>query len=791
MTRGQDSLRARAGAGGDAGAAMIIVLVWTAVLSIIAVAVAQTVMSRVRPSDQAERSYAAWAAAEAGVEDMRARLAANGDYWKQVRAFYADPAAHAGVGAANPALAGWVDVPGGPSAGQFSYWLDTSAAARTGRLIISSTGRSGSGTEEVTRTIEAQLRKRTTADYVYVSDSEAFPWDQPGVYGPSGAISSDKIMSRDVARALCGTDGSNSHHWYEWTDWQVGGATWLKGPAWTDGPTSATITGFGPHRNSYACLFGSITNTDVWVGDMHTNDVWYVDPNINTQMVNVDGRMSASCPGATVSSTPQGTCRDNHRWISTGSVGNASSWGKDPTAGGYIADEIPDIAAQNDLPWNPEYQEPLEMPSAAQIASLRQLAVSSGCLYSGPTRIRFGTTGGRGWVQVTSPDTKSTNSFCGGTGLLAASANTHPTWQGDYADMVKAGFNGIFFVENARSSDWPSGLPPSCQTKSNGGPYPFVIPNPTKESLTIVSGTPVGLPSAATKWTGKPGPGGKIDEWTDSPNQRCWLGDVYLEGGWAAGGFTGQYTVAGDGDIVITNDIVDSTATDSNPSSANWGMPSVNSTSQMGLVPSRFLYVYHLDGQAGGNSNGINSALSDLLLNMSILAPNKCLTVQDFKSQPSMETLKIIGSIGQDSRCRIVPDVGSGYQKLIVEYDDRLDSLGPPPYMSELSIEPWRTLIWQETEVRRDLPAKSGIARLTAVQAAGAPMTYDVLAMSGAPPGSTLDFARLTSGSGALSVANGKVAFTAPAGVTTTTIEFVLTKPDGIRVGQELVVSSS
>jgi Tfp pilus assembly protein PilX len=777
--------------GSQAGAAMIIVLIWTAVLSIIAVAVAQAVLSRVRPSDQAERSYAAWAAAEAGVEDMRARLAANGDYWKQVRDFYTDPVANAAIGAANPALSNWSDVPGGPSAGQFSYWLDTSAAARTGRLIISSTGRSGSGTDEVTRTIEAQLRKRTTADYVYVSDSEAYPWDQPGVYGPNGAISGDKIMARDVARALCGTDGSNSRHWYEWTNWQVNGALWPKGPAWTSGPTSATITGFGPHRNSYACLFGSIKNTDVWVGDMHTNDVWYVDPGINTQMVNVKGQMSSSCPGVSSGSTPQGTCRDNHRWISTTAVGNASNWGKDPTASGYIPDEIPDVAAQNNLPWNPEYQEPLEMPSAAQVAVLRQLAASQGCLYSGPTRVRFGTTSGRGWIQVTSPDTKSTNAFCGGTSLLASNANAHPTWRGDYAEMVTAGFNGVIFVENAKSSDWPSTLPPSCRTKSNGGPYPFIIPDPAKEALSIVSGTPIGLPSAATRWTGNPGPGGKIDEWTDSPNQRCWLGDVYTEAPWVAGGFTGQYTLAADGDIVVTNDIVDGTATDTNPSSATWGRPAATSANQMGLVPSRFLYVYHLDGQAGGNSNGINSALSDLLLDMSILAPNKCLTVQDFKSNPSMETLKIIGSIGQDSRCRIVPDVGSGYQKFIVEYDDRLSGLGPPPYMSELSIEPWRTLVWQETEVRRDIPAKAGIARLTATQSAGAPMSYDVLAMSGAPAGSTLDFARLTSGSGTLSIASSRVAFTAPLGVATTTIEFVLTKPDGVRVAQELVVSSS
>ena len=70
---------------------------WSAILLTLAGVVSTAVLRQVRPSDEAEKSFQAWVAAEAGVEDMRARLAANGDYWKSVEAYNANPVALQGV----------------------------------------------------------------------------------------------------------------------------------------------------------------------------------------------------------------------------------------------------------------------------------------------------------------------------------------------------------------------------------------------------------------------------------------------------------------------------------------------------------------------------------------------------------------------------------------------------------------------------------------------------------------------------------------------------------------------
>ena len=647
--------------------------------------------------------------------------------------------------------------------------------------------------------------KRTAANYVYVSNTEAFPWNAPGVYGPSGETSSDGLMSKDVARALCGNNGvGGDRYWYQWTNWDNGSEVIPQGPATAASSTNPTITGYGPHRNSIACLFGAIESTDRWVGDMHTNDVWYLDPSI----ANIDpltdsgqsnqvffGRISSSCPGEGPGAPINGTCRDDHRWISTSKLPGASNLGKDPQ--NYYQDEIPNDPNENDRLWNPIYESPLEMPTEAQIAVLRQLAEENGCVFRGPTRLRFTTdASGRGFLQVTSPDTVTTNNdFCGGAGLVANDANTHPTLTLDYSAMVAAGFNGAIYVDAASTSDWAATSeatkPPSCRTKSNGGPYPFIVPDSSKETVQITSGTPLGYPSAVTAWTGNPGPKGKIDEWTDSPLARCWLGDVYLDAPAESGGYTGQFTVASSGDVVFTDDVVESSVTDLNPSSEGWGIPAATSTSQMGIVSNRFAYVYHLDQQAGGNLNGINASLSDILLNIALLAPNQCLTVQDFKSQPSMETLRVVGSIGQDSRCRIVGD-SAGYKSLSVYYDERLRTLGPPPYMSELSLEPWSLVRRSETVVRRDLVAKStsGLTPLSVSQAPSSPAVYDVVGTAG-----ELQYARIVSGGGSVAVidqgGSARLQFTAPSGIARTYVDAVIRTTDGSLVGRQIVIDTT
>ena len=789
----------------DDGVALILVIIWSAVLLLLAAVVSTAVLNQVRPSDQAEKSYQAWAAAEAGVEDVRARLAANGDYWKTISAYYADPLTNAATAVANPALAGWVGIPGGDSDAQYTYFVDTTNASRTGRMIISATGKAGSGTSEAVRTVEAEVQKRTTNEYAYLSNSEAYPYDAPDVYGPPGATSKDKKMSRDVAEVLCGTGGSGGdHYWYDWTEWIVGGVLRPLGQVTAQSATNATITGYGPHRNSSACLFGEVKTTDRWVGPIHTNDVWYfspsipnIDPNLasglSTQVFN--GRVSSSCPGVTPGSAVNGTCRDNHRWISTAKLPGESSRGTDPTT--TIVNEIPDDASENGKLWNPEYDSPVEMPSDAMIGVIKNLAKAKGCLFSGPTRVRLKTVGGAGRLVITSPDTVDTgvtsNAFCGGTALYASDPKSHPTITLDYASMIAAGFNGLIYVE-----DSPLGsAAPSCQLKTADpkyASYPWVIPQVAADTITASSGTPLGMPPLDTGSPTNPKPGG-IDEWTNDNTQQCWKGHAFVQSNKDPlrgndGGYTGQYTIASDADIIITDDIIEASVTDVSPASAGWGIPNPTSTNQLGLVPKRWLYIFHLSASPskGGDQNAIQKTLENLLLNFSILAPNKCLATQDYNSQPNMGQVKMVGSIGQDNRCRIT-DPSSGYTTLSVVYDERLALLGPPPYMAELSQEPWKVKTWSESNVRRDPLARAGIPAIADTQTKGTTKSFNVL--SGTPSGTTLLFARVLSGTGTVQVSGGQVQYVAPNGVTTSVLEFVALKPDGTAVGQTLTVSVS
>ena len=783
----------------DRGAALVMVVIWSAVLLAMAGVVSSAVLAQIRPSDRAETSYQAWAAAEAGVEDMRARLAADGTYWKQVEAYTADPLGQAAVATANPALAGWVDIPGGDSEAQFTYSLDTTNASRTGRMTISATGRSGSGADEVIRSVEAEVQKRTTNEYAYLSNSENYPYDAPGVYGPPGQTSKDgKKMSTTVAEVLCGSGGAGGdHYWYQWTDWS---ASLPQGPVATVSATNPTITNYGPHKNSVACLHGEVRATDRWVGPIHTNDTWYLDPSIPNIDPNVDsglstqvfrGPITSSCVGESPGSPVNGTCRDNHRWISTATLPGESNLGTDPRYSAFILNEIPNNASENDKLWNPQYETPVEMPSEAQITVIKNLAKSKGCVFSGPTRIRMTTVGGAGKLIVTSPDTVDTaatsNAFCGGTSLYATNPVNQPTITLDYATMVAAGFNGLIYVENSALGS----AAPSCQPKTadpKTSTYPWVIPQAATDTIAVSTGTPLGLPAVGTAWVGNLGPSRVYDEWTDHPAQQCSKGHVYFQANKAGGGYTGQYTIAAEGDIVLTDDVVESSVTNLDPTSSGWGIPDPSSTNQLGLVPKRWLYVYHLAPAKGGDNNAVSSTLRDLLLNFSILAPNKCLTVQDYNSVPQMNDLKVVGSIGQDNRCRIT-DPSAGYDTLTVVYDERLARLGPPPYMAELSQEPWRVRSWSETNVRRDALARATVPAVSSTQGKATTKSFDVLA--GTPSGTTLQYARLLSGTGTVQVVNGQVQYVAPNGITRTVVEFVVQVPDGTRVGQTLTIAVS
>ena len=113
----------------------------------------------------------------------------------------------------------------------------------------------------------------------------------------------------------------------------------------------------------------------------------------------------------------------------------------------------------------------------------------------------------------------------------------------------------------------------------------------------------------------------------------------------------------------------------------------------------------------------------------------------------------------------------------------------PPPYMLELSNEPWRVKGYSETTIRRDPVATSGLVADSGMQPASTTRSYNVLA-NDTLPGSLID-ARVLSGSGTASLSAGQVSFTSTSTMGGVVIEYVVKRADGIRAAQTLTVTVS
>lgn len=628
----------------DSGVAMIMVVIWSAVLLMLVLVVSQAVLAAVRPSDANETSFRALAAAEAGVDDYRARLALVGTPSSVTSA----------------ALTGWVLVPGGAENAYFTYRLVDDASLNTGEIKVRSTG----WVAGVTRTVDAVLRKRTSYDYGYVSGNETVPADFPDAYDGGGELTADE------AALFC------NGNWYE--------------PALK----STASSELGPHRNSRICRFIAVQSDDRWYGDVHTNDVWYLGPNLDSTF---EGVVTSSCPDG---DGVEG-CPPSHRWIDPAVVpdGNADN------PADYLLNEIP---VTTEVPWNPGYAPPLELPAAP--AELRVRAQEAGCYFTGPTRIRWHP---GGVMVVTSPSTDDTsiNAFCReqGKSYLATDPNVQTTMVLDYDTMVANGFNGVIYVADAQSTDVPS-----CATKSTKTVYPFVIPStsvyselntyafPPSASL-ITSGSPFGLPVASTKST---------DPWVGANGlANCASGLAYIQGA-----YRGELTVASESDIVITGQLWDENLAQGNwtqPFDASglpvrdYGVPPATSRNVLGLIPDDYLYVYLPASEDGGNTWRTTN-MNNLAINAAALVLHGCFAVQDFDVTVSRGILKFVGSLAQEHRCSIEKPSGSGgYNPFTVYYDDRLAKTIAPPGISDLFREPWRQVRISEVNpaLVDDLPA--------------------------------------------------------------------------------------
>ena len=660
----------------DHGVAMLLVLFWGFGMLVLAMIAGQFVLNLVRPSDEAEASFQAWTAAEAGIEEFRGRIAvAEGGSLTSAL-----------TPATNPALAGWVELNGtGSGDPRFTYTVDASRASSAGRMTITSTGTMNGQT----RTVVATLAKQTMFDYAYASMYETVAPKYPDYY-----LGGSQQITRAQAEAWCG-----NRYWYE------------------SGPTSATpnwTAANGPnHRDSAACVGGLVTNWAIGQnvtftgGLIHTNDVFMLNTNnTNLPTFNVNdvfqGPVESSCPPSTAVSVG---CPDNHRWLSGYLVAGKSS---------YVVDESAGPAVPG---WNPELASKIEIRNEG-LAVLKAKAKEAGCLFTGPTRLRFYPDG---TVVVTSPDTKTANPTtggidCGGTALAGDPANP-TTVRADALTPAQRGsaFNGVIYVQDVPASTddpnaWGTTTPPTCVDKStskSGFQFPFVVTKTDVEGYVDNQGFPgvavPGFPEGSANASGNQREKFSTDLGTDSIASSCRQGTIYVEGT-----YSGRWTVVSEGDIAVTSDLVDATV----PSnlrqdrtisfSANrtpvsgWGEPLANSTNAMGLVPDRLLYVYGCSSEKGCTDYQREARTKNLILNLSTVITDGCLTVMDQTLTSDFGRLTFMGSLGQKYRCPLAKPTGNSGYSLYVKYDSRFNSSEPPPFMAELSQEPWRVHSVQE-----------------------------------------------------------------------------------------------
>jgi hypothetical protein len=346
-------------------------------------------------------------------------------------------------------------------------------------------------------------------------------------------------------------------------------------------------------------------------------------------------------------------------------------------------------------------------------------------------------------IYVTSPDTRDTNPRCTGaantrSGLQGsiAAPQTQTTGVLSFSNMVANGFNGVFYVQDVPATDTGTdsifdrnSLPkwgstggstkklPTCTSKGSGSTsnfFPFVIPanaqasyaGANSEAYLFNGGTYRGFPVEATKVNGASTT--KEDVWSNPIQERCDDGTIYIQGTYqstdAAGNAKGLMVVA-EGDAVITDDLRDVNVTNTDPSTRTdvnyrpiYGVPATTSKNVLGLIPVRYLYIYHPPSNEGGNQWN-DTYLRDLILNFAAIVLEKCLSVQQYDSVPQMDDLTFVGSLAQKYRCNVKAEAGAngqepstGYTSFNVRYDDRFRSLVPPPFLMEMSAEPWRTM---------------------------------------------------------------------------------------------------
>jgi len=318
----------------------------------------------------------------------------------------------------------------------------------------------------------------------------------------------------------------------------------------------------------------------------------------------------------------------------------------------------------------PAYSKPLLMPASngALIQETRsdlaaENGTTAGCLFTGPTSIRFLD---NGTMTVRSPYTKATNvvgapatsgtapARCGTPGATGLGSAT--------GQNINVPANNVIFVQSV----------PTTAAAST---------NPNAWAASGASSRPagfncVGLPTSGSNPTTPTGNGigyPTTNEVAASTSYGCRSGDVFV-----SGKLDGNVTIGADNYIYVTGQL---TYEDSNDD-------------MLGLIGNNAVIVW----------NPVNGANDKLLsdtgrrIDAAILSVNHTFTVQNYDNNDYRGVLTINGAIAQNFRGPVgLANNSSGYSKLY-EYDKRLKYTAPPKFLSPVSTT-YGVNTWVETNV--------------------------------------------------------------------------------------------
>ena len=282
-----------------------------------------------------------------------------------------------------------------------------------------------------------------------------------------------------------------------------------------------------------------------------------------------------------------------------------------------------------------------------------------GCLYTGPTVLKFEISGGVPKMRVLSPWTKYTNIAATTAGATNPAACGTP---GNVANGLGSPTGALLPVLDLNLV-YVQAVP---AVGSNDANAPSNNNRPPNTECTTASGsTPAGwyYRTSSTNYIARYPLSGEITPSGASNlvHYDCRAGDLYVEGT-----LGGQTTLAAQNYIYVTGDI----------------LYRDKQADMLGLVGQNAVFVYNPVNSTYGNNSLISTA-NNREIDAAILSVGHTFQVQNY-DRGNRSTLTVFGAIAQKFRGSVGLSSGAGYSK-DYQYDQRFRVTAPPKFLTPVS----------------------------------------------------------------------------------------------------------